>query len=94
MPPGARPTGTTAASWRGTRTRRRSRPLARRVGVGLLTVVAGVPFLVGGSPTFGAPVFAAESFAMPSVRDRIGTRPPGWFVAIAHVGCLVLGHDL
>ncbi|MFB6171787.1 MAG: hypothetical protein ABEJ23_04585 [Haloarculaceae archaeon] len=57
--------------------------------VGLFTVIAGVLFLVGGSPTFGAPLVLAGLFALPSVRERIarivGARPPGWLAAIGYV---------
>lgn len=65
------------------------------LGIGLLTVVAGFLFLVGGSPRFGAPILAAGLFALPSVRTRLaallGARPPGWFAACVYVICLVLG---
>ena len=61
--------------------------------LGLLAVVGGLLFLLGGSPTFGAPLLLVGIFALPSVRAQlgraIGTRPPGWLAAIVYVIGLV-----
>lgn len=62
-------------------------------GLGLLTVIVGFLFLVGGAPTFGAPILLVGLFALPSVRERlgrvVGARPPGWLAAIVYVVGLV-----
>lgn len=62
-------------------------------GLGLLGVVAGLLFLIGGSPTFGTPLLFVGLFTLPSVRERlgqiIGTKPPGWLAAIVYVVGLV-----
>lgn len=57
--------------------------------VGLLTVLMGFLFLIGGSPRFGGPLLVGGLFALPSLRDRVGdvlgARPPGWLAAIVYV---------